>query len=498
MVKAMPMALQVASAHKIPWKVQEKEYYPGSKRLGGASFHVVFEPNDVDKEVVARPAGDFMVHVTQFSSGQNEFDVRAEINFEESGGKAVFSKEMVSADEAVKALKGPVKSALAAYLKKHDFRVQESTEDDGEELDEASRKKKMAPHMWVISKSPTGGFLVTIGDPRKTSSKLKKKFSNVDELKDWVKFTQAVSKDHMFDATGLKLVPSEYSDFYMKMQESDDDGEELDEQMQVVKVQKLRGAQLAQARKQRKKLRAAKKAYAKKYYARNKRKIAKRRKKALAKFGKKGLARLHKQHKRVMVAGIDRLSTLREELAENIETTMPEQVATNAGWLAVLLGEVFESVGEGESAETLFELSDNAADLSERLTAVTEETLEGRNSQELEHLVTTVARALKIYEDIGSPSLWEAVQYEAENCLVESMAHVHQFLPRSEMGTLYSVGDYIGDKKIQKYIRTIIHGIEMKQPVSTEVVAMVLSALPQNSKLKSLKNALKNALHSAQ
>ena len=95
------------------------------------------------------------------------------------------------ADEAVKALKGPVKSALAAYLKKHDFRVQESTEDDGEELDEASRKKKMAPHMWVISKSPTGGFLVTIGDPRKTSSKLKKKFSNVDELKDWVKFTQA-------------------------------------------------------------------------------------------------------------------------------------------------------------------------------------------------------------------------------------------------------------------------------------------------------------------
>lgn len=326
MVKAMPMALQVASAHKIPWKVTEKKYYPGSRKLGGAQMHVSFEPNDVDNEIVAMSVSNYLVEVSQFSAGENEFLVKAEINYEESGGKTVFELDMVSADEAVKALKGPLKQALTGYLKKHDFRVQEST---------------------------------------------------------------------------------------------DDNGEELDEQMQIVKVQKLRGAQLAQARRQRRKLRAAKKAYSKKYYARNKRKIAKRRKKALAKFGKKGLARLHKQHKRVMVAGIDRLSTLRESLEENIETTLPEQVAINAGWLAVLLGEVFESVGEGEAAETLFELSDNAADLSDRLSAVTEESLTGRNAQELEHVVTTVATALKIYEDIGSPSLWEAVQYGISEGLIE-------------------------------------------------------------------------------
>lgn len=327
LVKAMPMALQVASAHKIPWRVKQKEQFKGSKKLGAPSFWAVFEPNDVDQEVISRPSGDFLIHVSQWGPGEDEFSVRAEINFEESGGKPVFEKDMLNADQAVKALAGPVKMALVSYLKKHDFRVKESMDDD--------------------------------------------------------------------------------------------DGEELDEQMEIVKVQKLRGAQLAQARKQRRKLRAAKKAYSKKYYARNKRKIAKRRKKALAKFGKKGLERLHKQHKRVMVAGIDRLSTLREELAENIETTVPEQVATNAGWLAMLLGEVFESVGEGEAAETLFELSDNAADLSERLSAVTEESLQGRNKQELEHLVTTVANGLRIYEDIGSPSLWEAVQYEVSEAMSE-------------------------------------------------------------------------------
>lgn len=326
MAKAMPMALQVASAHKIPWRLKKKDHYKGSKKLGGMSMWAEFEPNDVDNEIVSKPAGDFMVNVSQTSRGANEFDVTAEISFEESGNKVVFERSMVSADEAVNALRGPVKSALSSYLKKHDFRVQESAEDDGEELDE---------------------------------------------------------------------------------------------QMQVVKVQKLRGAQLAQARKQRRKMRAAKKAYSKKYYARNKRKIAKRRKKVLAKFGKKGLERLHKQHKRVMVAGMDRLATLREDLAETMETTLPEQVATNAGWLAVLLGEVFESVGENEAAETLFELSDNAADLSERLSAVTEESLQGRNSQELEHLVMTVAKALKIYEDIGSPSLWEAVQYGISEGLIE-------------------------------------------------------------------------------
>ena len=399
MVKAMPMALQVASAHKIPWKVKEKEYYPGSKRLGGASFHVVFEPNDVDKEIVSKPAGDFMVHVSQFSSGKNEFDVWGEINFEESGGKKVFSKEMVSADEAVKALKGPVKSALAAYLKKNDFRVQESTEDDGEELDESSdwleKDLDGVKYRARFVQKPAGRSIET------------QRWSTV--YKQW-KNVGMVSPGNLAVLKKMRAALKEHSQ---------NGGEELDEQMRVVKVQKLRGAQLAKARQQRRKLRAAKKAYAKKYYRREKRAIAKRRKKALVKFGKKGLARLHKQHKRVMVAGIDRLSTLREELAENLETTLPEQVATNAGWLAVLLGEVFESVGEGEAAATLFELSDNAADLSERLSAVTEESLEGRNSQELEHLVTTVAKALRIYEDIGSPSLWEAVQYGVSEGLIE-------------------------------------------------------------------------------
>ena len=80
-------------------------------------------------------------------------------------------------------------------------------------------KKKMEPHHWVLSKDSSGAYLVTIGDPRKSSSKIVARFSGKDgksELKQWVKYEmpRKVSEDHVFDATGMKLVPEFYSEFY--------------------------------------------------------------------------------------------------------------------------------------------------------------------------------------------------------------------------------------------------------------------------------------------
>ncbi len=81
-----------------------------------------------------------------------------------------------------------------------------------------TRKKRLEPHMWILFRVPTGGYGVSIGDPRLPSSRLKATFSNKHGLKDWVlsNVGHTVSADHVFDATGLRLVPSTHSDFYMQ------------------------------------------------------------------------------------------------------------------------------------------------------------------------------------------------------------------------------------------------------------------------------------------
>jgi len=74
-------------------------------------------------------------------------------------------------------------------------------------------KKQVTDWMWVISKDPAGGFLITIGDPKKSGSKIKARFSDRDtaknELKWWVRnnLTKTVSPNHLIDLTGLKIVP---------------------------------------------------------------------------------------------------------------------------------------------------------------------------------------------------------------------------------------------------------------------------------------------------
>lgn len=82
-------------------------------------------------------------------------------------------------------------------------------------------KKKPDAHMWFLSKDSGGGYLVTMGDPERPSSKIVQRFSGPSgkqELAHWVKYEMQdkVSQDHVFDATGLHLVPEFYTEWYVE------------------------------------------------------------------------------------------------------------------------------------------------------------------------------------------------------------------------------------------------------------------------------------------
>lgn len=82
-------------------------------------------------------------------------------------------------------------------------------------------KKRPDPHMWFLSKDSGGGYMVTIGDPERPSSKIVQRFSGKNgkqELTMWVKYEMGdkVSQDHVFDATGLRLVPEFYTEWYVE------------------------------------------------------------------------------------------------------------------------------------------------------------------------------------------------------------------------------------------------------------------------------------------
>jgi len=118
------------------------------------------------------------------------------------------------------------------------------------------------------------------------------------------------------------------------------------------------------------------------------------------------------------------LANLREDLeASGVTTGEPspyEEAALNAGYLALLLGEIFESVGDAEAGEMLRSMSDSAATLSEAIEAnggdVTEE-IEAK----LSSLLEGVSKAMSAHENLGEPSLFEAIEMGIENGLVEDI-----------------------------------------------------------------------------
>ena len=77
-------------------------------------------------------------------------------------------------------------------------------------------KKVVTDWMWVISKDSGGGYIITLGDPKKSSSKIKARFSGKksevkNELKLWLRDNKnKVSPNHIIDISGMKLVPAEW------------------------------------------------------------------------------------------------------------------------------------------------------------------------------------------------------------------------------------------------------------------------------------------------
>jgi len=201
----------------------------------------------------------------------------------------------------------------------------------------------------------------------------------------------------------------------------DDDDEDLDEAVKLkrvgfrekdgklVRVSKAEKRKEKMRRKKQKgKLRAASRMYQKRY----KTKIKKRRKM----LAKKGPAR--KGFRRQVSDVAMELANLREELensgAVDGEISPFVEAAINAGYLALLLGEIFECIGDQEAGEMLRTMSDSAADLSEAIEANGGDVSEA-TEEKLTSLLEGVSKAMAAHENLGSPGLFEAISVGFEN-----------------------------------------------------------------------------------
>lgn len=123
LAKKLPKTLQASSKGRVPWKLERRDDY--YKARDGLSDGVYFTHNG--KGVAASPSGDPYVSVTQWSEGDDEFSVRAGLDFEE-GGATDFVDETVSADETVKVLSSKVPAAFQRWLKRNNFTFVQSEE----------------------------------------------------------------------------------------------------------------------------------------------------------------------------------------------------------------------------------------------------------------------------------------------------------------------------------------------------------------------------------
>lgn len=189
-----------------------------------------------------------------------------------------------------------------------------------------------------------------------------------------------------------------------------------EEALKIVKKKRHTAAEKLAARLGRKKRKGKLRMASKLYRKRNKRKIILRAKKKIAKFGRAVLAKLHKAGKRIMMSTDQDLANLREDLnkpgtSASAETSNQfEESAYNAGLLSLYIGEVFESLGDKESAETMFTLSDTASDLAGELEKLGESEMSDGQEERLRSVLGQTVKALKVWEGFGSPTLFQALE----------------------------------------------------------------------------------------
>lgn len=192
----------------------------------------------------------------------------------------------------------------------------------------------------------------------------------------------------------------------------------LAEAFRLVKQRRVPASQKAKARRKRRKVRGKLKRAAKMYYRRLRRKISRRAKMKRRKFGgAAGLAKLHKARRKVMMASKEGpLANLREDLnattsAADATSNQYEEAAFSAGLLAMYLGEMFEAYGDHESAETMYDASDAAAEISEALDGAPEDAVMTEEQEaQFQHVLDRIVKALRMYEAMGTPSLMQVIE----------------------------------------------------------------------------------------
>lgn len=204
--------------------------------------------------------------------------------------------------------------------------------------------------------------------------------------------------------------------------EADLSEEELEEALKLKKMlSKAKRAMKRKGAKYKRKLRKARI-----YARRNKAKIKRSAKKFLRKVG--GWAKLKKKRavakkgNKQLRTGLDVLSNLAEELEASTSTEIEESTNSpymgaviDAGWLCHMLGDIFECYGDERAAEALFRVGDFSADLSESLESLTEdEDLDEDQEAEVKRVLEAAQKALSAWEELGSPTLPEAIEYAIE------------------------------------------------------------------------------------
>jgi len=203
--------------------------------------------------------------------------------------------------------------------------------------------------------------------------------------------------------------------------EGSEDGVELSEALKVIKTRRLTSTEKAKGRRLRRKTRGKRRMAGKMYRKRAKRRIKRVTKMKRKRYGTAGLAKLHKGRRRIVMQGESPLSNLREDLNRISESATAESssafedAAYNSGLLAMYLGEMFEAFGDAQSAETMYDASDAAADLAEQLLGKDESDLTEEQQEMLGRVLDTMVKALRMYEAMGSPSLTEVLEFVEQN-----------------------------------------------------------------------------------
>lgn len=201
----------------------------------------------------------------------------------------------------------------------------------------------------------------------------------------------------------------------------DGEGLSISEAMKIVRQRRLTSSEKAKGRRKRRKVRSKRKAQGKTYRRRMRRRISRVGKMKRRRYGAAGLAKLHKARRKIVMSDNKALANLREDLnqtgSESAKaSSVYEDAAYQSGLLAMHLGEMFEALGDEQSAETMFDVSDAAADLSERLVGVEAEgDLNEADGDMLQRVLDSIVKGLRMYEAMGSPSLGEVIEFVEAN-----------------------------------------------------------------------------------